>query len=54
MQAVQNFGLAVFIILTGIIVEKLGYLYLESIFLIVLSLALIAGMCKWIYAYMQA
>ena len=44
MQAVQNFGLAVFIILADVIVENRGYLYLEIVFLIVLSFALIAGM----------
>lgn len=49
MQAIQNLGLAVFIIMAGVIVGELGYLYLEVIFLIVLSLALIAGM----YSYIQ-
>ena len=44
MQAVQNLGLTVFIIVAGRVVGKLGYLYLEIIFLNVLSLAFIAGM----------
>ena len=43
MQAIQNLGLALFIIVAGVVVGELGYLYLELIFLIVLSLALIAG-----------
>ena len=43
MQAIQNLGLSVFIIVAGVIVERLGYLYLEVILQIVLSLALFAG-----------
>ena len=46
MQALQNLGLSVFIILADLIVWKLGYLYLEIIFLDVLSLAFIVGVCN--------
>ena len=52
MQALQNLGLSVFIILADLIVWKLGYLYLEIIFLDVLSLAFIVGVCNnYIYVY---
>ena len=44
MQALQNLGISVFIILADRIVGKLGYFYLEIILQIVLSLAFIVGM----------
>ena len=43
MQAMQNLGLSVAISVAGVIVAKLGYLYLEIIIQIVLSLALFTG-----------
>lgn len=43
MQAVQNLGLTVTIIVAGVIVEQLGYFFLELIFQALLCVALIAG-----------
>ena len=44
MLAMQNLGLAVFIIVADSIKENFGYIYLEITFLIVLYLAFLAGM----------
>lgn len=43
MQAVQNLGLAIVTIVSGLIVDKAGYLILEVFFLANLCIALIAG-----------
>ena len=43
MQAVQNLGLAIVTIVSGLIVDKAGYLILEVFFLACLCIALIAG-----------
>ena len=43
MQAVQNLGLAIVTIVSGVIVDKAGYLILEVFFLACLCIALIAG-----------
>ena len=44
MLAMQNLGLAVFVIVADVIKEKFGYIYLEITFLIVLYLTFLAGM----------
>ena len=43
MQSIQNLGLAVVTIITGVIVDNNGYLLLEVFFLICLCVNLIAG-----------
>ena len=43
MQAVQNLGLAIVTIVSGLIVDRAGYLILEVFFLACLCIALIAG-----------
>ena len=43
MQAVQNLGLAIVTIVSGLIVDKAGYLILEVFFMANLCIALIAG-----------
>ena len=43
MQAVQNLGLAIVTIISGLIVDKAGYLILEVFFLAMLCIALITG-----------
>jgi hypothetical protein len=43
MQAVQNLGLAIVTIVSGLIVDKAGYLILEVFFLANLCIALITG-----------
>ncbi len=43
MQAIQNLGLAVVSIITGLLVDKSGYLVLEVFFIANLCIALIAG-----------
>ena len=43
MQSIQNLGLAVVTIITGVIVDNNGYLLLEVFFLICLCVTLIAG-----------
>jgi len=43
MQAIQNLGLAVVSIVTGVIVDRAGYLMLEVFFLMCLCVTLIAG-----------
>ena len=43
MQSIQNLGLAVVTIITGVIVDHCGYLVLEVFFLFCLFIALIAG-----------
>ena len=48
MQAVQNFGLASVIILAGVVVENLGHLILEIIFVALLCLSLFFGMQVYI------
>ena len=45
MQAVQNLGLAIVTIISGLIVDKAGYLILEVFFMACLCIALVAGMC---------
>ena len=43
MQSIQNLGLAIVTIVTGVIVDNNGYLLLEVFFLICLCVTLIAG-----------
>ena len=43
MQSIQNLGLAVVSIMTGVIVDRAGYFMLEVFFLICLCIALLAG-----------
>ena len=43
MQSIQNLGLAVVTIITGVIVDHYGYLVLEVFLLFCLCVALIAG-----------
>ncbi|XP_055327665.1 major facilitator superfamily domain-containing protein 1-like [Paramacrobiotus metropolitanus] len=49
MQAVQNLGLAVFSIVTGVIVDGAGYLILGVFFLGCLCVALLAGIVLFLY-----
>lgn len=48
MQAIQNLGLAVVSIVTGVLVDKAGYLVLEVFFIANLCIALIAGILLYI------
>jgi hypothetical protein len=48
MQSVQNLGLAVISLLTGLIVDSAGYFVLEVFFLGSLCIALIAGLLLYI------
>lgn len=43
MQAIQNLGLAVITIVSGVLVDNYGYLILEVFFIACLCIALIAG-----------
>lgn len=48
-QSVQNLGLAVVSIITGLIVEHYTYTILEIFFLCWLALALLASIVIWLY-----
>lgn len=47
-QAVQNLGLAVALILSGLIVDQGGYFWVEMFFTASLSVALITTLSVWI------
>jgi len=48
MQAIQNLGLALITMLSGVIVDGLGYMWLEMFFIFWLALAAIASAIIWI------
>ncbi|TRY77914.1 hypothetical protein TCAL_07172 [Tigriopus californicus] len=48
MQAIQNMGLALITMLSGVIVDKMGYLWLETFFIFWLVIALIATILIWL------
>ena len=48
MQAVQNLGLALVTIVSGVIVDRAGYLVLEVFFCACLCLSLIAGILLYV------
>ena len=48
MQAIQNLGLALITMLSGVVVDKLGYLWLETFFIFWLIVALICTVVIWL------
>ena len=48
MQAIQNLGLALITMLSGYVVDKLGYLWLELFFIFWLAVALLAIVVIWL------
>ncbi len=51
MQAIQNLGLAVIAMLSGLIVDEEGYLWLEIFFISWLSVALAMTLWLWVWDY---
>ena len=48
MQAIQNLGLALITMVSGIVVDKLGYLWLECFFILWLIVALVCTTVIWL------
>lgn len=48
MQAIQNLGMALMTMMAGWVVDKLGYEWLEYVFLFWLSVALLCTIIIWI------
>lgn len=48
MQAIQNLGLALITMLSGVVVDKMGYLWLETFFIFWLVVALLATVVIWL------
>ena len=48
MQAIQNLGMALITMMSGVVVDKLGYLWLECFFILWLVLSLIATTMIWL------
>ena len=48
MQAIQNLGMALITMVSGMVVDKMGYLWLEIFFLFWLVIGLIGTVAIWI------
>ena len=48
MQAIQNLGMALMTMMAGWVVDKLGYEWLEYVFLFWLSVALLCTIIIWV------
>ena len=48
MQAIQNLGLALITMLSGLVVDRMGYLWLELFFIFWLAVALVATVFIWL------
>lgn len=48
MQAIQNLGLALMTMVSGLVVDKYGYLWLELFFILWLVIALICTVFIWL------
>ena len=48
MQAIQNLGMALITMVSGMVVDKMGYLWLEIFFLFWLAIGLIGTVAIWI------
>ena len=48
MQAIQNLGMALITMMSGWVVDKMGYLWLEYFFIFWLAIALMCTLVIWV------
>ena len=51
MQAIQNLGMALITMMSGWVVDKMGYLWLEYFFIFWLAIALLGTILIWVMDY---
>ena len=51
MQAIQNLGMALITMMSGSVVDNMGYLWLEYFFIFWLAIALLGTLVIWVMDY---